>query len=423
MATLSRRTFLAAVSVIALAVAGCGGGGNEDSAPAPRPSTAAPPLALQGPYSVACSNLAQDFTRLAPGETAEDYWEGLPSAGGTPRYATQLLSDSTNTLAVTVSVPNDGNLFGSAAGQRVLYVLIVCYPTSADNPRSDFALPSGDVVPHMQTGADPPIFADAATRYPVILFSHGYGGGPLSYDHIPALSILASHGYVVVAPFHGDSRFSIPKIEDFSDAAQVLPHFDTFLAFQALRPLAMSAALDLVLSHPQWRDHVDATQIGGFGASFGGETMMLLAGAALTTSSALSSTQVTVDPRLKAAVGYEPYFGQPFLPAFGRDQHGLDAVTLPFLAISGTADPMAPLVMTQQGVSHLAGTRELVALAGVKHGIDVPSYPDIFTWSLTFLDAEVRGNAAARTQLSTMASVSGNSDDSVVIPYNGPVSP
>ena len=38
---------------------------------------------------------------------------------------------------------------------------------------------------------------------------------------------------------------------------------------------------------------------------------------------------------------------------------------------------------------------ELVALEGVKHGFDVPSTNDIFTWSVTFLDAEVRGDALA----------------------------
>jgi len=65
------------------------------------------------------------------------------------------------------------------------------------------------------------------------------------------------------------------------------------------------------------------------------------------------------------------------------------------------------------------GTRELVALSGVTHGFDLASTNDIFTWTLTFLDAEVRGNPATQKQLSTMASVEGGGDDSVVIFYNG----
>ncbi len=60
-----------------------------------------------------------------------------------------------------------------------------------------------------------------------------------------------------------------------------------------------------------------------------------------------------------------------------------------------------------------------MSLVGVKHGFDVASTNDIFTWALTFLDAEVRGNPAARQQLSTMASVAGGGDDHVVTLYNG----
>jgi predicted dienelactone hydrolase len=98
-----------------------------------------------------------------------------------------------------------------------------------------------------------------------------------------------------------------------------------------------------------------------------------------------------------------PYFGEPFLPAFGRDEHGLNSVTLPFLGISGTADTTAPLVVTDQGVMQLAGPRELVELVGVKHDFDVALTNDIFTWTLTFLGAEVRGDSAAQMQLATMA--------------------
>jgi predicted dienelactone hydrolase len=175
-----------------------------------------------------------------------------------------------------------------------------------------------------------------------------------------------------------------------------------------------------VLEHPQWQGHIDNTQIGGFGASMGGETMMLLGGARLTTSyPGLSSDQVTFDPRIKAAVGYVPYFGQPILPAFGRDQHGLDGIDLPFLGISGTADTTAPMIETEIGMSRLTGTRELVALSGVTHGFDLASASDIFTWTFMFLDAEVRGNLTTKNQLSTMASVAGGGDDSVVIFYNG----
>jgi len=414
------RAALVGLTAFVLAVAGCGGGSDGDGA-AP---TIVPPLALPGPYPVACSNVAQDFARVAPdGEQAQAYWEGKPAADGTPRYAVDLLTDPVNALSVVVNTPNDANLYGSFAGKPVQYVVLACYPTRADNPRPDYSMPTGQAVPRMQTGAEAPLFADDSVRYPVIAFSHGLAGSPLSDDHFVVLSWLASFGYVVVAPFHGDPRFTNLQIDDFRDVVAVLSNISDAVAMQALRPLSVSAALDLVLAHPQWRDHVDAAQIGGFGASLGGETMMLMGGAALTTSPGLASSSVGADRRIKAAVGYVPYFGQALLPAFGRDQRGLDNVRLPYLAISGTDDTTAPLIVTQQGMARLQGPRMLVALVGVEHRFDAASSSDILTWSMTFLDAQVRGIPTARTQLSTMTSVDAGADDRLVMPFDGPLPP
>jgi predicted dienelactone hydrolase len=419
-----RGKLLAVLSGITLALAGCGGGGGSGSNPpgAPAPTVVVQPLPLPGPYAVACSNVVQDFSRVGAGEVVTSYWEGNPWDNGMTRYATDLLADPGNTLIATMTAPNDSNLYGSFAGKKVEFVVLVCYPTTVDNPFDNYSLPTGKVVPHMQTGADAPLFADNSVRYPVVAFSHGYSGSPLSSDYISALSVFASYGYVVIAPFHGDLRFSVLKIEDLGAAIALLSDLSNFTALQALRPLSISAALDLVLAHPQWQGHIDNTRIGGFGASMGGETMMLLGGAGLTTSYfdlGLSWNQVTHDPRIKAAVGYVPYFGQPFLPAFGRDQHGLDGINLPFLGIGGTADTTAPISEVKSGMLNLTGTRELVALSGVEHGFDNVSTNDILTWTLMFLDSEVRGTLATRQQLSTMASVAGGGDDSVWIYYNG----
>ncbi len=419
-----RGTLLAALSGIALAIAGCGGGGDgSNPGGAPAPTVVVQPLPLPGPFTVACSNVVQDFNRVAAGEDVTSYWEGAPSGDGTPRYATDLLADPGNTLIASVTAPQDSNLYGSFAGDNVAFVVLACYPTADNNPRPDYPLwTTGKVVPHMQTGTEAPIFADASARYPVVAFSHGYSGSPISGDYISALSVFASYGYVVIAPFHGDVRFSDLRIDNLGDAIALASQLDNFTALQALRPLSISAALDLVLGHPQWQGHIDATRIGGFGASMGAETMMLLGGAGLTTSYfdiGSSWSQVTHDLRIKAAVGYVPYFGQPVLPAFGRDQHGLDGINLPFLGISGTADTTAPIGEVEIGMSRLTGTRELVALSGVTHGFDNNSTNDIFTWTFMFLDAEVRGNLATKQQLSTMASVSGGGDDSVLIFYNG----
>lgn len=382
-------------------------------------ASSVPPLPLPGPYAVACSNVAQDFSRLAPGEDVQLFWEGVPRGDGTPRNATDLLTDPANTLSVTVNAPNNSGVYGSFAGRAIPYVVMICHPTTPADPRPAYSLPTGRTVPHMQRGGESPLWPDATTRYPVLLFSHGYGGSPLSNDYIYALTVFASFGYVVAAPFHTDAKFSDLNLDYIDDLFYLLTHLENFVAMQALRPLALSATIDLLLAQPQWRDRVDSMQIGAFGASMGGESVMLMAGAGLTASIGQSWTQITNDTRLKAAVGYVPYFGQPGLPAFGRGAHGLDGVTLSYLAISGTSDTSAPLAQALEGVARLAGPRELVALFGVKHGFDVASTDDIFTWSVTYLDAEVRRDPAARTRLLGMTSVAGGGDDHVLIPFNG----
>ncbi|HZD54677.1 MAG TPA: hypothetical protein VE080_00345, partial [Candidatus Aquicultoraceae bacterium] len=147
------------------ALVGCGGG-SPNPPGAAAPTDVVQPLPLPGPYAVGCSNVDQDFSRVGPGEDVASYWEGMPSDNGTPRYATDLLADPADTLIATVTAPEDPHLYGTFAGQQIAFVVLACYPTPADNPRPDYPLPTGNVVPHMQTGLDAPLFADPAARYP-----------------------------------------------------------------------------------------------------------------------------------------------------------------------------------------------------------------------------------------------------------------
>jgi len=382
-----------------------------------------PPIALPGPYAVACSNVEQDFSRLQAGEQADAYWEGEPD-GSRARYVTSLLTDAADSLVVSFTLPDDPELFGSFARSSQSYLVLVCYPTARDNPRADYVLPNGKAVPHMQRGADAPIFAPDRALYPALLFSHGLSGSPLSADYLDAVTLLASYGYVVIAPFHGDARIADIQIDNLSDLAYSILHFSDYTAMQAVRPLSLGASLSAVLANPAYAARIDAAQIGGFGGSLGGETLLLMGGARLTTSLGLASKPVMVkDARLKAAVGYVPYFGQTFLPAFGRDQQGLDDVTLPYLAISGTLDTVAPLAATAIGMDRLQSTRQLVALEGVTHGFDRPSSPDIFTWSLTFLGGYVQDDPILRARSARMTQVAGGGADTLLLDYAKPSAP
>jgi hypothetical protein len=378
------------------------------------------PIARPGPYPVACSNVAQDFTRLQPLETADLYWRGAPRADGSPRYVTDLIAEPAGALTYSYTAPADPELFGRYAGNAITDLALVCYPTTSANARADYVLPNDNVVPRMQRGADPPILPPGG-KLPVVLFSHGYAGSPIDGTYLGAQLTLASFGYVTVAPFHGDLRWSLVGFEALlEDGITAETLWTDYVAMQALRPISASRMLDALVTNSQWRDAIDLSRVGGFGISQGGETMMLLAGAALTNTVFQDSKAVTHDARLGSAVGYIPFFGMSWLPSFGRDQEGVDGVTLPFLAISGTDDDLAQIERTEQAVKRLGGTRSLVAITGLQHELE-PAYPDdIFTWSIVFLDSQLRGDGAATAKLQRMTSVAGGGEDVRRIDYTAP---
>ena len=245
----------------------------------------------------------------------------------------------------------------------------------------------------------------------MLLYSHGYGGSPLESSYLNGLVAFASWGYVTLAPFHGDLRYSVFGPDALSSRFYI-PVWDEFVAMQATRPLSVSAGLDHLLARAEWRDRVDTGRIGAFGISQGGETVALLAGAELDLRA--------VEPRRqaghaglarRAGVGYIPYFGLDSLPAFGRDQEGARGLTMPFFALSGTDDSIAPQEMVRQAIDKMEGPRGHVLLNGQGHDLDPPSKGDIVTWSLGFLDAWINGNSAAKSKLTQVVSVEGGLDD------------
>lgn len=380
-----------------------------------------------GPFPVACSNLAHDTARLAQlGGPVSDYWEGIANTdNGTnvPRYLTDILAEPASTLQFGLQVPDDRGLYRGFAGTTLPIVLLACYPTTLANIRSDYTLPDGQVVPKMERAGDVPIFPAGTARLPLILYSHGLGGSPVGQDYLSTLAVLASNGYLVVAPFHGDARITRIRLQDLNDLFYLTREFDRYVELQAMRPLALSRTLDYLLTQPAWAARIDTSRIGGFGASLGGEAMLLAMGARLTQSiSTLSSRTVQNEPRIKAAAGYVPYAGVSFLPAFGNDQSGADGVAKPWLAISGTSDTTAPIRMSEQAINRMQGSRYLVALEGVEHKY-LPEYAnDVFTWVLTFLDAHVKDDRAALARLVRMGQVVGGLDDKVRVDYTAPTS-
>jgi hypothetical protein len=360
----------------------------------------------QGPFNVACSNVAQDASRIAPGLIADDYWEGRD------HYVTELLSDPGSAIVYDVRVPFDPLVYPGNFGRNERFAAVVCYPTPASNNDPNYVLPSsGEIVPHMQpvgrapkligvseylsafnVAIDPP--PPGPMRMPLIIYSHGLGGSPISSGYLQTIALLASHGYMVAGVFHGDSRFSKIRIEDFADVAYVLAGYNFIVEMSLMRPLSLVALTDRLLEDPNYSVGINRDQIGGFGASMGGEAMLHLLGANITTNAGFGCHDAPRDPRIKAAVSFVPYAGQTFLPAFCDSQSGVDSITTPFLALAGTADVTAPIKMVDSALRRMKGSRYLVELSGVPHEFKAEYAGDLITWMVTFFRAYLQNDGS-----------------------------
>lgn len=160
-----------------------------------------------------------------------------------------------------------GQLFGqteNAVGQRTFsfedknrnrkLITEVWYPTTAP-PSADEAIPFVR-IPTARDGAI------SNGSFPVILFSHGTGGGRLTVEWFCAG--LASHGFIVVAVDHFGNTFDNPIPIEFVKFWE-RPQDLTFVLNQLLTVKEMSSAMDI-------------KRIGVAGFSLGGFTAIALAG-------------------------------------------------------------------------------------------------------------------------------------------------
>jgi predicted dienelactone hydrolase len=392
---------------------------------------------IQGRFNVACSNVAQDESRVAPGMSASDYWEGRND-----HYITELLTNRGSAVTFQVRSPFDPFVYPTTWGRLTEYAAIVCYPTPRTNNDPDYHLPgTTDVVPHMEAPGAPPklitnqelwatvgqpmpagtVGSDVA-RVPLITYSHGLTGSPISSGYINIMALLASNGYMVGAVFHGDPRISRVRIEDLGDFAYLLLFFNNVVEMQLMRPLSLKAFNDRLLGDGRYSQGIDYDRIGGFGASLGGEAMMHLMGAGITTTLGFECHDAPGDPRIKAAVGFVPYAGQSFLPAFCEGQSSAANITKPFLALSGNYDTTAPIRMMEMAANRMKGSRFLVQLDGVPHQFEPEYAGDLMTWMTTFLNAylEVRWDTGAMARFIRMNSVQGGPYDHVTIDVHVP---
>lgn len=392
-----------------------------------------------GRFAVACSNVEIDTARLAQlGGSAADYYEGH-TVNGETRYITDILAHPESAFRFQERIPLQPLLYPTLFGQRPDFAVLVCHPTSRTNTDANYKLPDdGGIVPHMQPAGQPPKIISASeyaqasglpdpqssapAQLPLIVYSHGLGGSPVGKGYIDVAVQLAAQGYMVAAVFHADNRYSPVRIENLADFAFAIAFFPVIVQMQALRPFALKAMTDHLIADGDFGPAIDRSRIGAFGASLGGEAVAHLVGAGLTTTLAHDCSPTERDPRIRAAVGYVPYSGQSFLPAFCDGQSGADSVDKPYLAISGTLDITAPIHMTEIAVNRMPSSHYLIELVGGQHELRPEDAGDVLTWMVTYFNAylDVPGDPTAMARFIKMRQVVGGREDNIIVDVHVP---
>lgn len=255
----------------------------------------------------------------------------------------------------------------TTAAQGKPFAVGVWYPTQAQ------PLPTTLLgVTLMDVARDAPISGDAL---PLIVISHGNGGGPAS--HVDLALALANAGYVVAAPMHtGDNYANQSAVGSVS----WLPE----------RTREIHATIDYVLNTWQGHDRINPERIGAFGFSAGGFTVLTAIGAQpdlgsiatqcaespefvcellrsvnsplLNTDTPMMGDAFAPDSRIKAAVVAAPGLAFTMVP------HGLDNVRVPIQLWSADNDINVPSATNSDLVHKALGSRvEFHSVAGASH--------------------------------------------------------
>ena len=167
----------------------------------------------------------------------------------------------------------------------------------------------------------------ATAKLPLVVFSHGLGGSRLGYAHFGLH--FAQHGFIALhvqhtgsdrAVWQGGPLAILGNVQEAASEANVLG-----------RAKDVSFALDRLLADQAIGPLIDRDAIAAAGHSFGANTAMLLAGAAVERD---GKRVVVADARIKAAIllSAPPFHGE------GDQAAILRGVRIPTLHITGTDD-------------------------------------------------------------------------------------
>lgn len=218
---------------------------------------------------------------------------------------------------------------------------------------------------------------------PLIVFSHGLGGGPQKFTEVH--QAWAEAGYVVAAP-----RFPLTSDEN--------PDHRTEARDLAKQPGDVSFVIDQLLAASEadtgpLAGRIDAERVGAAGLSLGGGTTY-----------GVVFNDCCVDARIRAAV----VMAGGFLITTGTND---TARSIPVMALHGDADLLLPYSLGRAAWESLAGPAWLVTLVGGDHAGPFEDFPTpwddaVVASTIAFWDATLGGDAAAIDELEVIAAAS-----------------
>jgi len=223
-----------------------------------------------------------------------------------------------------------------AARGRTLQV-DVWYPVDSvheGGPKSRYEIPIFGSAEAPRALDGPPI--SKRERFPLVIFSHGNGG--IRFQSFFLTEVLASHGFVVVAPDHTGNT-----LIDLLVGPSPIPLFDmAVLRIEDVKFLITTMLARNVSAGDAFAGTIDPTRVGVTGHSFGGFTSLGVKTGFLG--------RVTPDPRVRAIA--------PLAPAsFVFDDAALASITVPTLVVGGTLDETTEIVPEATRPFELVGSR------------------------------------------------------------------
>jgi predicted dienelactone hydrolase len=271
-------------------------------------------------------------------------------------------------------------LFTDAARNRPLATQL-WYPAAADAREADL---------HYERAFRGRAAVDArpgGTRHPLVLLSHGLGGGKSNQSWLA--EALAARGYVVAAIDHWNDTRAHGTPEGGLSVWE--------------RPQDLSHVLSALLAHPSWSGRIDAGRVGAAGHSSGGYTALALLGARYAPLQMLAYCQSAGagadcafrngarlekvafanaggswrDPRVRAAFAMAPALGP------GMDPDSLRAIAAPVQIVAAENDEILPFHAHAAHYASLIPGARLLSLPDGGHFVFMPrcNVPaTVFTW-------------------------------------------